>query len=85
MSRPPTAALSRATRQNEQPVVEDIRLLGRILGDVEPRKLRLKQVAQDCGFSGTRQLSVIFERFAGVPLREYAARFHAPRRPASDS
>ena len=51
----------------------------------EPRKLRLKQVAQDCGFSGTRQLSVIFKRFAGVPLREYAARFHAPRRPAPDS
>ncbi len=34
MSRPSTAALSRAARQNEQPLVEDIRLLGRILGDV---------------------------------------------------
>ena len=37
-------------------------------------KLRLKQVALDCGFSSTRQLSVIFERLIGVPLREYAAR-----------
>lgn len=47
----------------------------------EPRKLRLKQVAQDCGFSSTRQLGAIFERFTGVPLRDFAARFHAPRRP----
>lgn len=51
----------------------------------EPRKLRLKQVAQDCGFSSTRQMSAIFERYAGVPLREYAARFHAPRGGPADT
>jgi len=51
----------------------------------EPRKLRLKQVAMDCGFSSTRQLSAIFGRFAGVPLREYAARFHSPRRSSPDA
>ena len=51
----------------------------------EPRKLRLKQVAQDCGFSSTRQMSAIFERYAGVSLREYAAKFHAPRGGAVES
>lgn len=45
----------------------------------EPRKLRFKQVALDCGFSSTRQLSMIFERYVGVSVREYASRYHGGR------
>jgi LacI family transcriptional regulator len=52
-----------------------------LLGEV--RKLRFKQVAMDCGFSSTRQLNVIFQRFTGMSLREYAARAHASRFPRS--
>ncbi len=61
MSRPSTAALSRATRQNEQPLVEDIRLLGRILGDV------IRDQDGDEAFAlveRIRSLSVAFRRDA---------------------
>ena len=51
----------------------------------EPRKVRLKQVAADCGFGSTRQLRVIFQRHAGMSLREYAAQFHSPRRRTPDA
>lgn len=43
----------------------------------EIHKLRFKQVALDCGFTSTRQLNVIFQRFTGMSLREYTARIHA--------
>jgi LacI family transcriptional regulator len=44
----------------------------------EVHKLRFKQVALDCGFTSTRQLNVIFQRFTGMSLREYTAKIHAP-------
>lgn len=46
----------------------------------EAPKLRFKQVALDCGFTSTRQLNVIFQRFTGMSLREYTAKTHAPGR-----
>lgn len=49
----------------------------------EPRKLRFKQVALDCGFGSTRQLTTIFERYVGVSVREYVSRYRANRVPAS--
>lgn len=41
-----------------------------------PRKMRFKQVALECGFNNTRQLSLVFERHAGMTLREFIARNH---------
>lgn len=51
----------------------------------QPRKLRLKQVALDCGFSSTRQMSAIFERHTGMSVRDYAARFHSAGGTLTDS
>ena len=46
----------------------------------EVRKLRYKQLALDCGFSSSRQMNIIFERHAGLSIREYLSRIHAPKR-----
>lgn len=41
---------------------------------VGPRKMRFKQIALECGFNNTRQLSLVFERHTGVTLREFITR-----------
>jgi LacI family transcriptional regulator len=46
----------------------------------EAARLRFKQVALDCGFSSTRQLNLIFQRFTGMSLRDYTAKVHAPHK-----
>jgi LacI family transcriptional regulator len=45
----------------------------------ESRKLRFKQIAIDCGFTSTRQLNFIFQRYAGISLRDYADKVHGSR------
>lgn len=47
----------------------------------EGRKLRFKQIALDCGFSSTRQLNLIFQRYTGMSLRDYVAKIQSVRPP----
>ena len=61
MTRPNTPAVTRKSRENERPLVEDIRLLGRILGDV------IRDQDGEAAFAlveQVRTLSVAFRRDA---------------------
>jgi LacI family transcriptional regulator len=51
----------------------------------DSRKFRLKQVALDCGFTSTRQMNLVFQRFTGLSPRQFAGRTRTRRQPTRDT